>query len=563
MQRRHLWFIVGAVAALSLVLSSVAGASSQRAPKPRAGGTVIFGADQEPGFLNTFVVGGSHFWAGQIVTGVFAGSYILTPQFEFKEYLAKVKVQSRPFRITYTINKNAVWYEPGKKRFVPVTASDYIFTYQTIMNKKWNIASVTGYDQIVRFKRINAKTIQFVFKSIYSSYQGLFGLILPRHALAGEDFNNAFRNNLDNPKTGKPIASGPFYLSGWSKGQHATLIKNPRFWGKKAYLNRVVIRFLKDTQTTATQVRGGEVDVIYPQPQAFLVPLRSERSLRFQVGYGPVWEHIDMNQGYKGKGHPALKRKNVRIAIMRAINRPSLVNALFRRTGISPRHTVLESAIFVSNSRYYKPHWKQHTYNPTASIRLLRAAGCTGGPTRPGGDGIFTCAGQRMSLNFVWTAGNQRRALVFEIAQQQLKNVGIDLNPAPTPPSLIFSRRLPQGDYDLTIFAWVGSPLLGGWHDAYGCLNEAKNLALDNWTGYCNRTVDRLLKRVQTTLSYSGQAALTNQALAQMGKDVPVIPMYQLPTYLIHRRNIHGLKENPTSAGPLWNVEFWYKTSAA
>ena len=34
------------------------------------------------------------------------------------------------------------------------------------------------------------------------------------------------------------------------------------------------------------------------------------------------------------------------------------------------------------------------------------------------------------------------------------------------------------------------------------------------------------------------------------------------PTYLIHKRSFGGLKENPTSAGPTWNIEFWYKTAA-
>ena len=170
---------------------------------------MIFGADQEPGFLNTFVVGGSHFWSGQIVTGVFAGSYILTPQFEFKEYLAKVQVRNRPFRITYRINPKAVWYEPGRRTFVPVTAADYVFTWQTIMNKRWNIASVTGYDQIRRATVVNRKTVTFTFRGVYSSYQGLFGLILPRNALVGENFNEAVRDNLNDTERINTIARGP------------------------------------------------------------------------------------------------------------------------------------------------------------------------------------------------------------------------------------------------------------------------------------------------------------------------------------------------------------------
>ena len=47
-----------------------------------------------------------------------------------------------------------------------------------------------------------------------------------------------------------------------------------------------------------------------------------------------------------------------------------------------------------------------------------------------------------------------------------------------------------------------------------------------------------------------------------MAKDVILIPLFQKPTYLIHKRSFGGLKENPTSAGPDWNIEFWYKTAS-
>ena len=76
--------------------------------------------------------------------------------------------------------------------------------------------------------------------------------------------------------------------------------------------------------------------MIYPQPQAFLVPLRQVSSLRIQVGLGPTWEHIDINMGYKDKGDPLLKKKFVREALMRGVNRQAIVNALYHATGIAP-----------------------------------------------------------------------------------------------------------------------------------------------------------------------------------------------------------------------------------
>jgi ABC-type transport system substrate-binding protein len=52
-----------------------------------------------------------------------------------------------------------------------------------------------------------------------------------------------------------------------------------------------------------------------------------------------------------------------------------------------------------------------------------------------------------------------------------------------------------------------------------------------------------------------------NQANAEMAKDLNTIPLYQRPTALVYRKTIHNTKENPTTEGPVWNVNTWYKTA--
>ena len=53
--------------------------------------------------------------------------------------------------------------------------------------------------------------------------------------------------------------------------------------------------------------------------------------------------------------------------------------------------------------------------------------------------------------------------------------------------------------------------------------------------------------------------AATNAALAQMVKQVPTVPLFQKPTYLIYRTSLKGLVENPTNEGPVWNINKWSK----
>jgi glutathione transport system substrate-binding protein len=558
MHRSHIRLIVGALV-VAMSLTAVGGALGGSAAKPRSGGTVVFGADQEPNLLNTFITGGDHFWAGQITGIVIVGSYVLTPSFVYKPYLVnKVTVQKNPFRLTYHIKKNAKWYEAGKGVTGDVTAQDYIFTWRTIMDKRWEILGVTGYEDIARAKVINKKTVQFIYKKPFAGYKTIFSQILPAYALSGQDFNKTWINNINNPKTNRPISNGSFYLLSWQRGRQAELQRNPSFKASRtAYLQKVVVRFLADTNTTAQQIRGGEVDVIYPQPQAFLVPLRQVSSLRIQVGLGPVWEHIDFNMGFKGQGDPLLRKRFVREALARSINRQAIVNALYHATGIAPSLGVLNSAILVANQRGYKPHWAQYAFSTARARQIMQRNGC-----QTGSDGVWVCQGAKASFRLSTTAGNALRVLAEEIVQAQWKQAGFQINIVNDPGRLLFDERLPGGNYDLAMYAWNGSPDITGWNNIYGCRDDAKNQNQQNRQGYCSAKVTRLLNQVNSSFSEAKQAALTNQALVQMAKDVILIPLFQKPTYLIYKRSFAGLKENPTSAGPTWNIEFWYKTAS-
>jgi peptide/nickel transport system substrate-binding protein len=557
MHLRKLWLLAGVVLA-SLAIVTTGSASQQSA---KASGTVIFGAEQEPGILNGDIIGGNLFWGQMAISPVFPTTYRVYPDFSFRpELVTSVKVQTNPFRLTYHIKKAATWYEAGGGT-KPITAADYITGWKTIMTKDFKILSQVGYEDIKSAKAINSKTVRFTFTKPFAGWRTLFSsqVVLPTYAVKGEDFNKVWINDMNNPKTGKPISGGPFYMpnGGWDRGKQLTLLRNPKFWGPKAKLAKAVYRFLPDTNTTAEAIRGREVDVIYPQPQIFLVPLRHTAGIKVQVGRGPIFEHIDFNMGFgKGPDNPLLKQLWMRQAIAYGIDRKAMINALYTKTDIAPGLPVLNDPVILTASKYYKAHWKGYTHNAKKAISLLKAHGCTGGPATPGAGGTYTCSGTKASFKFKWRSGNQLRQLSFEAMQAQLKDVGIQLVADDTPNAL--SQDLPNGNYDIILFAWVGTPDISGWDAIYGCRSGSDH-AQDNNQGYCDQKVDKLLVSANHQLIASKQYATTNQALAQMVKQVPTVPLFQKPTYLVYRTALKGLVENPTSEGPVWNINKWTK----
>ena len=557
MHSGKLWLLAGVLVAALTVVG--VGSAGQRAAT--ASGTVVFGAEQEPGILNTDIIGGNLFWGSEVISPVFPTTYRIYPDYSFRpELISKVQVQSNPFRLTYHIRKNATWYEAGGKTR-PITAQDYVFSLRTIMTKDFKILSQTGYEDIKSSKVLNSKTVRFTFTKPFAGWKTLFGAqaVMPSFALKGVDFNKVWINDLNDPKSDKPISGGPFYLpnGGWNRGKDLTLLRNPKYWGPKAKLTKVVYRFLPDTNSTAEAIRGREVDVIYPQPQLFLVPLRHTSGIKIQVGRGPNYEHVDFNVGFgKGPDNPLLKQLYVRQAIAYGIDRRAMVDALYTKTDIAPGLPVLNDPIILTGNKYYKAHWKIYGHNAKKAISLMKSHGCTGGPNTPGAGGIWSCNGSRASFKFKWKSGNQLRQLSFEAFQAQLKDVGIQLVSDDTPNAL--SEDLPAGNYDIILFAWIGSPDISGNDAIYGCRSGSTH-AQDNNQGYCNRKVDKLLVAANHQLSASQQFKTTNKALALMSKDLTTIPLFQKPTYLVYRTSFKGLHENPTNEGPVWNINRWTK----
>jgi len=523
---------------VTMTASGATAGSPQGAMKPAASaGTIIIGADQEPKILNPFLTDGNLYWLSVIVGQVFEGSFELNNKGQYiKELITDATVTNNPFTVTYKIKPTARWSD-GRA----VTSEDYQFTWQTIMNKNWDITSRAGYEDIKTVTRVNAKTAKVVFKKPFAAWRDLFGALIPRHKVAGKNFNQTWVNSID-------ISSGPYMFQSWQKGSQLVLKRNPIYTNTKAKVNQIVFRFIPDTNTQFQAMRGGEVDMIAPQPQLQIADIKKQAGIRVQSGPEFAWEHLDIQLG-KG-GHPALKQPYIRQALVTGINRGQIANALYKE--IAPGLPVLNNAIFKPFQTEYQGHkWQPYGFSQKKAISLLRAKGCTGGPAVPSSrnNDIYSCPGVgKLSFTFFSTAGNQLRELAYQIMQRQLKSIGIELkNNFRTG---VFSV-LPTGEWDLFLFTWIGSPDPSGSVEIHKCKGD------QNYNSYCNAKASALLVQSQSTVDAKKRTALMNQADALMAKDLPTLPLFARPGFLISKTSIRGVLKNPTSEGPTWNSEVW------
>ena len=224
-----------------------------------------------------------------------------------------------------------MWHWVGHKPF-PVTAADYIYTWQQIVKPGNNVASTVGYDQITSAKVAGkGKIVTFRWKKPFADYKDLFGYIYPTKALKGQSFNTFWSDCVCGYPDHKPISDGPYYLSSWTPGAGLILKASP-WYGKKPAVKEIVGKLYTDEASEINAMSAGEVDAIFPgQPITSMASLLTKKGVKHSIIPGFTQEHIDVEFGPAGSGaggtHTAngaylLKKSWFNQALAMGMNRP-------------------------------------------------------------------------------------------------------------------------------------------------------------------------------------------------------------------------------------------------
>lgn len=535
---------VAVAAAIAVALLAVSGATGATEQTPKRGGTVVVGLFGEPTCLNPLLQSCSDLTSGiEIRRKVLLPPLLERPNSTYQPALGSrvAFTRKRPFTLTYHIRPEARWSDG-----VPVTARDFAFTLRMIRRHGWPVLQ-EEHAFVRRLRVVDRKTFQIVLRPRHAGWRSLFGnvgTVLPEHALRGTDVTRVWLNGIVHPKTGRPIGSGPFLVERYERGRQLTLVRNRKYWGRPAHLDRIVIRFCRaacDDEEALLALRGGNVDVASFRDVSLLAQLRGTTGITLQSVVTTNWNHLAFNLG--PRGHPALKSKLVRHALAYGVDREAIARDLFGvlDRGYEPSH----SAVFLSPSRFYRPNWREYRYDPPRARRLLEQAGC-----RRAADGIYDCAGERLSLLLRTTVGSPHRVPGAQLMREQLRRIGVEVRVSFDTGRVLFDELLPRGEYDVAFFSFIRSDDLVGLNGIYGCQGSV------NRTGYCQRIVTRDLDQADRILDAGRRARVLDRVDRQLAKDVPVLPLYQLPEVLASRRSIRNVRTHPLYV--LWNAEDWW-----
>jgi peptide/nickel transport system substrate-binding protein len=534
--------------------NSSGGSGPAATAAPKAGGAVVFGAEQWPDCINPITQCANSSWLQWLVPiHVLPRLMELNATNEFvpSPLLAgpPTVTAGPPMTVTYKLNPAAKWSDG-----TPITSADVQFSWRAYLDTTGSL-STAGYDQVNAVTMPDAQTAVFHFVKPYADWQdvggGFSGVILEKKMFpAGTNVSKSMQTSI-------PFSGGPWKLISFSKTQEV-LEPNTNYWdtSRKPLLDKVTFIPVTDTSVEVQNLKSGQVSAIYPQPVVDNVKaLTNQPGIKTSFGTTTQYENIWYNE----KPGKPFADPNIRAAFSYAFDRNKFLNDIVKP--FDPNATLLNCAAWLPaiDNWCTNTDWADVTFDPSQVASYMQKSGYA-----KDGSGIWAKNGKELVLHWMENTGNTRREntqkeFIPLLAQQGFKVV-TDNSTADT----MFQQRLPTGDYDFSMFIQVTSPdptvtsiLSTGQIPSAANKGNGQN---DWW--YSNASADALMTQSDANLDHTSRETQIHNLDKILRKDFLLEPLYAFPVMAsFNTAQITGPVDqyinNPESV--FWNMWAWSK----
>jgi len=425
--------------------------------------------------------------------------------------------------VTYTINPKAIWYDG-----TPITWEDFHWQWRANngTNKAYQVASTNGWDAIESVERgKDDRDVVVTYASHYADWQGTFSQIYP--AATNRDphvFNEGWK---DRPLT----TAGPFKVESIDNtAKTITLVRNEKWWGERAKLERLVYRVI-DPDAQIDAVANGEIDAMDVGPDVNKYNRAKDiEGTEIRLAGGPNFRHLTMNGT-----SPVLRDVRVRQALAMAISRPAIARALLAPLGM--RADPLGNHIFMANQDGYRDNSGDNGhYDPARAKQLLDEAGW-----RMDGD-VRKKDGKPLEVVAVIPSAVNTSKQETELMQNMLAQVGVRLVISTVPSPDFFSKYVTPGQFDFTVFSWMGTSFpVSAALSLYStpATNAAGELDVrQNYARIGTPQIDGLFREATSELDPIRGRELGNQIDALLWQEVHSLTLYQRPEIVVTKTNL-------------------------
>ena len=453
-------------------------------------------------------------------------------------------------RVTYRLREGLRWGDS-----TPVSAEDLRFAWEAGREAATGFGPAEYYRSAYELIVEDPRTVTIRFDRVTFEYASAGDFQpLPAHIerarWQADPRGYRTRTAYDTETTNPALWNGPFRISAVQPGASVTLDRNPAWAGAAPAFRRITIRTVENTPALEAQLLAGQVDMIAGElglPLEQAIALERRTGSRFRITYQPglVYEHLDVRHD-----HPALSDRRVRQALLLATDRAQITERLF-----AGRQPVADSSVNPLDPMH-DADVRRWPFDLARARALLDEAGWTLGP-----DGIRrNAAGDRLSLEFMTTAGNRGREAVQQVLQGMWRQAGIEARIRNEPPRVLFAETLSRRRFQgLALFAWISAPESVPRSALHSdeIPREERNWSGQNYGGYRNPEMDTLTQTIPEELDPARRREMWRRLQAIYAEDLPAIPLWFRADAHVWPQWLDGVR--PTghlNASTLWAEEW-------
>ena len=518
---------------------------------PATGGATTVAVDRPWAGLNPNTPAGAASTTPTLLTSVLPSAYVINPKLVPQvnsDLLQSVEVTSTtPLVVQYIIDPKAVWSDG-----VPVSADDFVYAWQSqsgtgvdVDGQPYRVASTLGYRDVRSVIPSNGgRTVTVKFATPFTDWRLMFDHMVPAHIARHVGWNHGF--DVFNPAV--DLSAGPFVLQSASSGGTAVLVRNPKWWGTPAVLQKATVVVAPSepawsgtlavsnravAQPTKFNLKSMNVVSSMPNTQSMVKPTLSLLDLEFNVKSSVM-------------SHP------VRQAIAHAIDRTALLAHTFG--SMDPDLVINQDHLATAPQSTYTPSSASVGYTTrdlASTDRLLRSIGLH----QDGLGNYVNADAAQLTVRMAVQTGDPWISAVGAQISAQLHSAGISVVTIP-----ISGTAAPTGtnSYDMVLVTRVASPFQTTTADWYSDgLGAGGTAGSQDWSHFDDPQVDQWFMQASQELNPVTGGTIYAQIDDQLWDQMIGLPLFAEPAFVGSGVQIQNVQYNPSIDGILWNLSLW------
>jgi peptide/nickel transport system substrate-binding protein len=404
-----------------------------------------------------------------------------------------IKTSDDGLTIDFKLREGVMW----QRGYGELTTDDVKFSYERFIDPNLDAAYKDDFASLDHVEIVDKYEAKIILKepqaTLWTTTLPLTSGLIVCKKFVEEVGLDKFKTDI--------VGTGPYVLAEWKPNEKLVLERNPDYWGVQPYYDEIQIIPIDDDKAAEVAMQAGEVDfgiISLASTDKF----QSDPNFKVEItpSYSYSWIGMDVE-------NPKLADINVREAIRYGIDVPSILAAAYDNK--APQATTLIPEGIIG-------HWADA---PVYQRDVAKAK-----------DYMVKAGLTTLDLNLAIQDTTEYRTWA-EIAQQNLAEIGININIVPLDSSSFWDMGSGEKGKDVELFA-IGYSSSGPDPAWFAMWFTCDQVGVWNWMRWCSPEFDQLHTEGIMTLD----DAKRNQIYIDMQKlwDAAVISVWITNTPLAY-----------------------------